>query len=445
MPTSDDENLARYFSALERESTFEVEATLKESPNELTQRVCFIGADAATRVPLIRKFIRRESGLGAAYERLHAAQTAGRRFKHVPLIWECYSNAENLVVVMELISGESLTNHVERLGASVELAANVFPQLCDAVSELHEELDPPLIHRDLKPSNVIVAQQGLYVIDFGIARSFHEGARADTTHFGTCSFAPPEQFGFGQTTVRSDIFALGMMLFYCLAGFVPDTYVAAEDFARGNIPAPLQTVIMRACALSPDERYANAHELKQAFQEAAGALPAPAGDFASECTAGTLPAPSVEQGRTPNNASPANPTGNRMGTDSGIIVDEDLKPTNPAGNHRRADRFTNLGKVWNGVLIALVAFLCAACVGAFIDPGESTIGNPTWVNALGYLFFMPTFFIAGAWALADKRRVAQRFPRLNRFRFWHWLIMFVAVSFTLFLGVGLVVIIGQAA
>ena len=67
MPASDDENLARYFASLERESTFEVVETLKESPNELTQRVNFVGADATTRMPLIRKFIRRESGLGAAY------------------------------------------------------------------------------------------------------------------------------------------------------------------------------------------------------------------------------------------------------------------------------------------------------------------------------------------------------------------------------------------
>lgn len=87
----------------------------------------------------------------------------------------------------------------------------------------------PVIHRDLKPSNIIVSGvryaadagmtfSSLVIIDLGIARVWRDGADADTVKFGTRSYAPPEQFGFGQTSVRSDIYALGALLFFCLTG-----------------------------------------------------------------------------------------------------------------------------------------------------------------------------------------------------------------------------------
>ena len=98
-----------------------------------------------------------------------------------------------------------------------------------AVGLLHGGLGEgaPVIHRDLKPSNVMVVggKNGLprsfVLIDLGIARTWREGAEADTTRLGTRSYAPPEQFGFGQTSVRSDVYALGAVLWFCLTGEDP--------------------------------------------------------------------------------------------------------------------------------------------------------------------------------------------------------------------------------
>ncbi len=89
------------------------------------------------------------------------------------------------------------------------------------------EMAAPVIHRDLKPSNIIVSGanytpdtgmtfSSLVIIDLGIARVWREGADADTVKFGTRPYAPPEQYGFGQTSVRSDVYALGALLFFCL-------------------------------------------------------------------------------------------------------------------------------------------------------------------------------------------------------------------------------------
>ncbi|MCI8305537.1 MAG: DUF5067 domain-containing protein [Enterorhabdus sp.] len=124
---------------------------------------------------------------------------------------------------------------------------------------------PPLIHRDLKPSNIVVSDGGLTIIDFGIARAFREGAGADTTHFGTRSYAPPEQFGYGQTDVRSGVYALGMLLYYLVTERDPDARVATGGFAEPDVPPMLRPVLQRACAFDPAARFSSVRALKAAF------------------------------------------------------------------------------------------------------------------------------------------------------------------------------------
>lgn len=124
---------------------------------------------------------------------------------------------------------------------------------------------PPLIHRDLKPSNIVVSDGGLTIIDFGIARAFREGTGADTTHFGTRSYAPPEQFGYGQTDVRSDVYALGMLLYYLVTERDPDARVAMGGFAEPDVPPMLRPVLQRACAFDPAARFSSVRALKAAF------------------------------------------------------------------------------------------------------------------------------------------------------------------------------------
>lgn len=92
---------------------------------------------------------------------------------------------------------------------------------------------------------------GLTIIDFGIARAFREGAAGDTAHFGTRCYAPPEQFGYGQTDERSDVYALGMLLYYLLAERDPSPSVAAAGFAGPEVPFALRPVLQRACAFDP--------------------------------------------------------------------------------------------------------------------------------------------------------------------------------------------------
>ena len=315
------DELAEYLESLARDDCYRVDALLSESACEQTQRVYFLGANGAEIGPYVRKVIRRESGLGNAYRRIYDAQRAGRRFKHIPQVLECHDAGEDLVAVMELVSGESLAALVARVGPSIDVAAAVFPPLCDAAVELHEGFDPPIIHRDLKPSNVIVSwasdavREGarprcdVTVIDFDISRVRREGSGADTVRFGTPAFAPPEQFGFAQTTERSDVYALGALLFFCLTGDVPEDEVRQHGWADPRVPEQMRLVIAQAAAFDPDDRFSSAAALKQAFCNAearvrGGGRCQASDDWAvSEAAVGSAPASSRSDGRSPGKSS----------------------------------------------------------------------------------------------------------------------------------------------
>lgn len=238
---SDDEltaALVEHLASLDRDDSYRVERVLKRSSVETTELVYFEGTGGGSLGPFVRKRIDASAQIGGAYERLFAAQRAGRRFEHLPRIVDCRRVGDELNVVMEYIEGETLGALVDRLGATPDYARELYPALCDAVGELHAgfamagETSAPEIHRDLKPSNIIVTGanytpndgltfSSLVIIDLGIARVWRDGADADTVKFGTRPYAPPEQYGFGQTSVRSDVYALGALLFFCLTGVDP--------------------------------------------------------------------------------------------------------------------------------------------------------------------------------------------------------------------------------
>lgn len=272
------DDLAAYLEAVGREDSFVVERRLGGGENA-TELVRFKGAGATALGPFVRKRIDLATGLGGAYEMLFELQRAGRRFVHLPLIVDCYKTGAELVVVSEYVPGETLEEVVDARGASLALAQEVFPGVCDAVEELHGACDPPLIHRDLKPQNIIVAPAGLFLIDFGIARRFREKAETDTVRFGTRAYAPPEQYGFGQTDVRSDIYALGGILWYCLTGDDPSASLAPHEVSE-RVGERLSSVICKAMAFDPAERFQSAAELARAFREAVGEAPGTADDGA---------------------------------------------------------------------------------------------------------------------------------------------------------------------
>lgn len=422
------DELAEYLESLRRDECYRVDAVLKKSVHEITQRVYFVGANGSEQGPFVRKYIKRDSGLGSAYRRIFEAQRDGRRFGSIPRVLECYDADECCVVVMEHVRGETLAAVVERCGASLPLAAGVVPQVCDALCELHEGFDPPIIHRDIKPNNVILTRSGPVIIDFGIARAYRGDADRDTVRFGTRAYAPPEQFGYRQTDVRSDEYALGMLLYFCLAGRDPDAGARDQGFADRGIPASVRKVLMRATAFDPDDRYANVREFKAAFLAAVRKAPA------AEVRGDALPGPSLDR--------PAS----RVSAASRIMPVPE-KDTSSRGEGSRLDGrrlcVRNpvplwLGALWDALLVAFLVF--AGVVGVdqvVLHPSDAAASYPTWYNAFMFAGFM-IMLASWSFALFDKRLAVRRFPVLQRVQGVKGALIGIAVSLSAFIALVIV-------
>ena len=379
--------MAFYLEALARDACYRVDRILKESATETTEVVYFAGTcDGAELGPYVRKRLDRAGGLGTVYRKLYEVQRRGRRFRYLPRIYDCHDAGEQLVVVMDFVEGGTLydlvgaTRPQDRFG----LAARVLPALCRAVDELHEGLGRPVVHRDLTPSNVVCSKNDpsdLVVIDLGIARLWQPDAQRDTAYFGTRAYAPPEQYGFGQTTPRTDVYALGATCFFCLTGREASNADRACGFGAPDVPEPVAAVIAHACDLAPEARYASVAELglalEQAFEVAA------------------------QEGL---DCPPEDPSAQDPSASWGLL-------------RRTMSRVPLwVGDLWNLVVIGALGVLAAGCVAGMVSDLGDLQGRPAWYIVYEYLGFLLCFFVLVGYALLDKRRPRREYGWMRRRR-----------------------------
>lgn len=449
--THDDADLSSeldgFLEAAARSDSWRVERTLKSSPFETTELVRFRGASGGELGPFIRKRIDCSAGVGRAYERLWDAQRSGVILHGVPRLVECLRSGDELSVVTEFIDGRTLGELVRDMGASERLATGIMPALCDAVFELHTLLDPPLIHRDLKPSNVIVRSDGRpFVIDFGIARVWDGKADADTVRFGTRAYAPPEQFGFGQTDARSDVYALGKLVLFCATGGEGTGPADEADLRRRGLSAPLSEVIARATAFDPARRFSGARALGRALRECAAAggvaaqpegepfgyrVPSPSSGRARGPIGGMLPAASVP-GTAVSAVLGTGPTAS-VARESGRLASAVSAP-GPAASAAPVPRRSRVvaaldriplgvGVVWDLVVLFVYAFCVLGSVFAIVRPNENDAALPLWFRVMEYGLLIIVCFGVIGWALLDKRPLRAIFPRLPRLGFLRGLLL----------------------
>ena len=227
----------------------------------------------------VRERFLREARAAAALKHPNVAGIF--QFGASPEIDRCY-------YAMELVEGETLEALVRRDGPlKVEQALEIAIQVTRALVAAAAQ---GLIHRDLKPGNVMItradAETGkveVKVIDFGLAKVTNAVGEADLTHggfVGTPSFASPEQFGSAPADARSDIYSLGVTLWYALTGQVPypgktieeirdrqkHTDLPIEQLVERRIPASLIDMLRHTLALDPTQRPASARELMEALE-----------------------------------------------------------------------------------------------------------------------------------------------------------------------------------
>ncbi len=357
---------------------YEVQRTLKSAPDELTQvvfRQAFSGTEPIG--PFVRKVFADavqdgvpRSGRGVAYARIMTAQAHGTHFAHQPIVYDLTCKGDDLDVVLEYVYGSTLRDVVAQEGMGVGLLRRVAPSLCEAVDELHTLPDGPLIHRDIKPTNIMLANDGrLMLIDLGIARAWHEGASRDTVRYGTPGYAPPEQFGYGQTSIRSDIYALGMTLAFCLLGENPTSSLREVGFDDPRIPLELRPTLAKATAFDPSARHASARELADELARIWGETPQEASTYNAPLS------------------PPASTASNKLPPVSSI-------------------RFGRLGMVWNYLLAAAWLLLVVVSVAAAFRPGDGQFSEyPLWFRILLYLGMAIVPASSIAYLLLDKRRL----------------------------------------
>lgn len=174
---------------------------------------------------------------------------------------DSFENDRMIISLREYIDGTPLDRYIIEHTLSEQEIISVCIRICDILSYLHHQPEP-IIHRDIKPQNIIVRPDlSVVLIDFDIARIYHQDNDTDTRFFGTIAYAPPEQYGFSQTDSRTDIYSLGILLRYLLTG-------STRENPNIKIYRPLHKIIRKATGFSPKERYSDVDQMKQALRHA---------------------------------------------------------------------------------------------------------------------------------------------------------------------------------
>jgi serine/threonine protein kinase len=179
-------------------------------------------------------------------------------------------------LVMELIDGTSLASLLDSGPLPIEQALDVAHQTCGALAMTHAR---GVVHRDIKPANILLTPTGtVKVCDFGIARLAQQQTNLTAPHtaIGTSSYMAPEQASAGPVDARTDLYALGCVLYAMLTGHPPFTgdnplsvlwqhqYQPARAVAslRPDTPVDLDVLVARLLAKNPYDRPATAAEVR---------------------------------------------------------------------------------------------------------------------------------------------------------------------------------------
>jgi serine/threonine-protein kinase len=268
--------------------------------------VVYLANDTLLQRPVVLKILR--PGLLSAQQLrttvLREARLASAiEHPNVCAIYEVGESGDEGYIVMQYVPGQSLDQLIARGPANPQLVLSVGIQIADGLQAAHSL---GIFHRDLKPQNVMLTDGGLVkILDFGLARRLPpEDAGFDpskpamakdasmaatyTARGGTIRYMAPEQFVTGQSSVQSDVWALGVILYELVSGRHPFARVDAEDFQIiraiqfsdpvdlsdivPQISAELKSVIATCLEKTPAKRYASAAEVREALKTIMKAL-----------------------------------------------------------------------------------------------------------------------------------------------------------------------------
>ena len=226
---------------------------------------------------------------GDILKRFRSEATTLAKLSHpeIATIHELLRTDTNLLMVMELVRGDTLEALAERHGPmSPELSGHLLDGILSALEHAHRA---GIVHRDLKPANVMVTELGgVKIMDFGLARvRGTEHMTMEGGVVGTPAYMAPEQVLGEDTDGRADLYAVGLIFYRLLAGRLPfdaDTPMGMLQKQVEGTPLPLRShrsdlpewcdaVVQRALAKAPEDRFQTADEFRAAVGRAIGLTP----------------------------------------------------------------------------------------------------------------------------------------------------------------------------
>lgn len=195
-----------------------------------------------------------------------------------PNIVEMYDVGEdngNYFIVMEYVSGRTLKQLLKKRGSlTVSEAVDIMLQITDGIAHAH---DSYIIHRDLKPQNIMIEESGaIKITDFGIAMALNASQLTQTNSvMGSVHYLPPEQATGKGSTIKSDIYSMGILFYELITGTLPFRGENAVEIALKhmkdplpsikklvpNIPQSVENIILKSTAKNPKNRYNDVKEM----------------------------------------------------------------------------------------------------------------------------------------------------------------------------------------
>ena len=188
------------------------------------------------------------------------------RHPAIPQISGVIENENYVCVIQEYIEGKNLNALVDQFGPyPADYVVSLAKQICAFLAYIHS-FHPPYIYRDMKPVNIFLQSNGyIKIIDFGIMRTYKPGKMKDTVALGTRGYAAPEQYGTAQSDPRTDIFGLGVTMYFLLTGDDPrnPNFNGMKPIRALNpsIPKGMEYIIEKCTRIDPNQRYQSAGEL----------------------------------------------------------------------------------------------------------------------------------------------------------------------------------------